>query len=119
MHILAEDIIAFVARETGIHPSKLTLSTRLLDDLGIDGDDAVEFFEHFEQAFGVDLSDFPYYRHFGPEGWDLFAGKLTRFIWHLFNIEYLYTYEYIPITIEDLIVAAHAKRWVKNIPDRS
>lgn len=119
MHNLAEAIIAFVARETGMKPSKLTLSTRLMHDLGIDGDDAVEFFEHFEQEFGVNLSDFPYHRHFGPEGLDLFGVKLTRFIWRLFNLEYPYTYEYIPITIKDLIAAAHAKRWVKTIPDQS
>ncbi|MDZ4111513.1 MAG: hypothetical protein U1E18_18205 [Brevundimonas sp.] len=50
----------------------------MLDDLGIDGDDAVAFFEMFESEFGVDLE--PLYRdwsrHFGPEGIPLSLGLL-------------------------------------------
>lgn len=43
---------------------------RLLQDTGMDGDDAVEFFTDFEKRYGTDLT--PLYaqwdQHFGPEG---------------------------------------------------
>jgi acyl carrier protein len=50
-------------------PSKKPLSedTRLLHDLGMDGTDAVEFMEAFSEEFNVDMSEFKFDRHFGPE----------------------------------------------------
>ncbi|MEQ1884006.1 MAG: DUF1493 family protein [Bryobacteraceae bacterium] len=66
---LEERIIAFVSKETGIKPSAIHASSRLLQDLGIDGDDAGELFEKFGTQFGVDLSPLePHWsKHFGPE----------------------------------------------------
>lgn len=58
----------------------------------------------------------PYGRHFGPEGCGPTSGVFTRLIWRLFGKEYLYTKEEIPITIEDLVLAAQAKKWVKQTP---
>jgi hypothetical protein len=63
-------IVEQVAEFTGIKPEKLNSTTRLLQDAGMDGDDAVEFFTDFEKRYGADLT--PLYahwdRHFGPEG---------------------------------------------------
>jgi len=68
---LEEQVIALVAEELEVPVSKLTPSSRLLEDLGMDGDDAVEFFQAFEERFSPELE--PLYRHwakhFGPEGW--------------------------------------------------
>ena len=49
---------------------KLTSNTRLAQDLGMDGDDAAEFFEKFSQEFAVDLQDLRVHwnQHFAPEG---------------------------------------------------
>lgn len=51
-------------------------SERLSEDLGLDGDDAVDFFEAYGDAFSVDLA--PLHRHwrehFGPEGFSLSYG---------------------------------------------
>ncbi len=46
----------------------LCRTTRLGEDLGMDGDDAVDFFEDFAETFRVDLADMRWDRHFGPEG---------------------------------------------------
>lgn len=66
------EIIGRVAEQTGIKPEKLNAKTRLLQDTGMDGDDAVEFFTDFEKRYEADLA--PLYahwnRHFGPEGFE-------------------------------------------------
>lgn len=48
-------------------PGKISTSTKVNLDLGVDGDDGVDFMRSFGGAFGVDVSDFPYSRYFGPE----------------------------------------------------
>lgn len=63
-------MIDLIAHERGLPRHKVSLSSRLLHDLGMDGDDAVEFFQDFEKRYRPDLA--PLYqhwdRHFGPEG---------------------------------------------------
>jgi hypothetical protein len=46
------------------------LTTRLLDDLGLDGDDAAEFFNRVHERFGTDLTHLHshWHEHFGSEG---------------------------------------------------
>ena len=72
-----EQVFAFVVRQTDVR-RPLRHSDSLLDDLGLDGDDAVAFFQAFEAEFHVDLE--PLYRnwsgHFGPEGFPLSAGAI-------------------------------------------
>lgn len=48
----------------------------LLDDLGLDGDDAVEFFDAYAETFSVDLTPLHarWRDHFGPEGFPLSFG---------------------------------------------
>ena len=47
----------------------LAASTRILHDLRVDGDDAVEFIEKFFDTFEVsNVESFPFHRYFGPEG---------------------------------------------------
>ena len=76
------EIIEHVAGQTGIKPEKLTVTTRLLQDTGMDGDDAVEFFTDFEKRYGADLT--PLYahwdRHFGPEGFGTPMSFLVMFV---------------------------------------
>ncbi len=64
-----ERIINLIVEETGIQRKRVQLSSRL-DDIGLDGDDAVEFFAKFSQSLHVDL-DLLYEHwdnHFFPEG---------------------------------------------------
>lgn len=67
---IEEQVFLFVVRELGIKKAKLSLSSRLNHDLGMDGDDAVEFFEKFKTEFRVDLKPLGerWSEHFGPEG---------------------------------------------------
>ncbi len=92
----------------------LSADTRLLDDLGMDGDDAVEFMEAFSKEFDVDMSEFEFDKHFGPEGFgpvDLFyilfslVGRIFRKDFDLLG--------HISITLRDLVSAAKAKKWHK------
>ena len=68
-------VFDFVIRQTDVR-RPLHLPDRLSEDLGIDGDDAVNFFQAFEAEFEVDLE--PLYQnwssHFGPEGFPLSVG---------------------------------------------
>lgn len=70
MEPLEERVFRFVAGQTGVKVKKLTLDSRLLHDLGVDGDDATDFFDAYSKEFGVNIeklrSDFGYY--FGDEG---------------------------------------------------
>jgi hypothetical protein len=59
----------------------LTPETRLAQDLGMDGDDAVKFFDAFQRDFGVDLEDLHmrWDQHFSPEG-TLSLGALVTIV---------------------------------------
>lgn len=76
----------------------VSLDSRLVQDLGIDGEEAIEFFEAYDKEFQVDLSlliDQSWQRHFGPKGgvhWSIVAGffvcylvasALDRWVGHL------------------------------------
>jgi hypothetical protein len=80
-------------------------TTELARDLGLDGDDAEEFMLKFQAEFQVDLSDFRFDRHFGPEGFDLFAAIYAAFSgWKSLA----------PINVALLFEAAKAHRWPMN-----
>lgn len=105
---IEERVKALVAQQTGARVEKLLLQTELGNELGMDGDDAVEFFKKFSQEFQVDLSTFEFDKYFGIEaGFDpglwiisIFSGTPIK------KLE--------PLTIQDLISAAQAKRWLKD-----
>ncbi|QJE98961.1 DUF1493 family protein [Luteolibacter luteus] len=93
------EVTRFVAGEIGCDPSKLTPATRLLEDLGIDGDDAAELMESFAFRFAVDLTGYDHRRHFGPEaGWSPVVIHPSAPL--------------IPITIIRLAEAAETGHWV-------
>lgn len=64
---LLEEVIAFVAEFWHEPKSRLSPETSVNDDLGMDGDDGIEFLQAFSVRFGVDLSGFPRDKYFGPE----------------------------------------------------
>jgi hypothetical protein len=64
-------LVAFTCKEIpwAGRREPLTPTTRILDDLRIDGDDALEFMEHFFETFDVtNAKSFPMQRYFGGEG---------------------------------------------------
>jgi acyl carrier protein len=93
----------------GDRPERVTLKSDLLFDLGIDGDDVVEVFKKIEEEFEVDFSPMQWDRHFGPEAGFIPFALLLPSWWK-------WQRERIPVTVEDLINAICAKRWVKVYP---
>lgn len=70
------EIMGLVAHERGLPREKVHLSDRLLHDLGMDGDDAVDFFNSVHERFGTDLTHLheQWSHYFGPEGFSCWYG---------------------------------------------
>jgi acyl carrier protein len=103
---LKDQIIKFVAEESAGQPEKIELNMRLAEDLGMDGDDAIEFFEKFQVRFGVDLSNMKWDRHFGPEGFNPWVVLLPSF-WRSLR-------QQCPVRVSDLVNAARSGAWQYN-----
>lgn len=75
-HTLEAEVLRLVVEQTGVLPEKVQLSSRLLHDLGMDGDDAVDFFNAVHERFGTDLTRLHEHwsEHFGPEGFSCWNG---------------------------------------------
>jgi acyl carrier protein len=67
----ASQVVEMLAKERGLPAAKIDVSSRLLQDLGMDGDDAVDFFTSLHERFGTDLTALHerWSDHFGPEGY--------------------------------------------------
>lgn len=73
---LEGEVIDLLAEERGLARERVQLSDRLLQDLGMDGDDAVDFFNSVHERFGTDLAHLGEHwsEHFGPEGLSCWNG---------------------------------------------
>ncbi|SDP18111.1 Protein of unknown function [Filomicrobium insigne] len=97
---LWERLLKFVREETRTRKN-ISGDTDIAHDLGVDGDDALEFMLAFQREFNVDLSNFRFNLHFGSEGFDLISA-----------IEALVRKKGgIPVTIFILFYAAKSSRW--------
>ena len=106
--LIEEQVKLFVAQQTEFKIDKISLSTELGKDLGIDGDDAVELLENFSEKFQVDLSTFEFDKYFGMES------GLNPVMWLISMLFGSSVYDLEPLTIQDLVDSAKAKRWLKN-----
>lgn len=104
---IEEKVKALVAQQTGVRIEELSLQTELGKELGIDGDDAVEFFEKFSEEFQVDLSTFQFDKYFGPEA------SFDPVLWLVSILSGTPIRKLEPVSIQDLVSAAKAKRWLK------
>jgi acyl carrier protein len=92
---------------TGVPESKLHPDAEMMRDLGIDGADAAEFMAAFAQEFRVDMSQFEFGLHFGPEaGFDPFR-------WLYQKVSKAPT-TFVPISIRDLESVAAAGKWPRT-----
>jgi hypothetical protein len=146
---LQDRIITFTAEERGMKRKRILLTSRLSQDLGMDGDDAVEFFEKLGKKFGVDLELLwqHWHRHFGPEfsgaslgaivlivacvvvgdllhrafhwipGWAAMIALIVVAGWAYFRFFADRNPDVIPVTVQDLVDAAKAGKWVKQYDD--
>ena len=86
---IEKKVINFVIEETGAGSHEVKLTTRLVEDLGIAGDDGYELIMNFNKEFNIrDPLEAKKYFHTEFFSWkELFSRKL-------------------PLTINDLILAA-------------
>jgi len=99
-----ERIKQLVIIKIGEENINLTQSTRIYEDLKIDGDDAFELLKSFEREFNVDMTDFEYNNYFAPEGIDLIGG--------LINIFKKNKKKLLPLTLGDLETVAKKGKWL-------
>ena len=112
---LDDSVMDFVSGFTGVKRSRLTSTSTLLGDLGVDGADGWELLESFGKRFQVDLSQFQANRHFGPEDLPIYA----PFLWLWWVVRWPFRRGQTPedraglkpIRISDLIAAARDRRW--------
>jgi acyl carrier protein len=74
-----ESLEAFIVEMSGIRKEKVTSEARLLYDLRITGDDAVELLIAYGKEFNVDVSNFMAADYFEPEG-DPILPAIVRWI---------------------------------------
>ncbi len=63
-----EKIKSFTIKQTGVKEAKITIEAKLEDDLGIYGDDAIDYISSFSKQFNVDISNFLAANYIGAEG---------------------------------------------------
>jgi acyl carrier protein len=91
-------------------PDEVTFESYLFGDLGIDGDDAVDVFEAIQERFNVNFASIQWNRHFDPEGGLNPFALLIPSWWK-------WRRKRIPVTVQDLVDAVCAKKWVKPDPE--
>lgn len=69
----------FTVKETGIKESKVTEDASLEKDLGISGDDAVDYIVAFSKKFNVDISNFMGADYISGEGIDIISPIIRLF----------------------------------------
>jgi hypothetical protein len=67
-----EQVISLIEKKMGRYRKPITRKTCLEKDLGMTGDDAVEFLLDYHKKYNVDLSKFDIRKYFMPEG-DVFG----------------------------------------------
>jgi len=115
MSALDQRVIDFVAELTGVKRERVTPTSTLYGDLGIDGTDGWELIKKFGQKFQVDLSGVRSDHYFGPEGLPIYAPII--WLWFVVSLPFRKRQSpeedagLKPIRISDLILAAQEKRW--------
>lgn len=72
-----EEIVRYLHEEQGCKLERLTPDARILQDLGVDGDDAGDLLEHLHQKFGTDFSGIENWTtYFNHEGYSMRGGCL-------------------------------------------
>lgn len=90
-----ENLISFVREFVGNYPHEINLDTRVSEDLGLEGDDAIEFLHGYSKMFNVDISEFPFDKYFCSEGFELFT----------FVVSFFRRKSYLTLTVRNLMDA--------------
>ncbi|HBF07996.1 MAG TPA: hypothetical protein DHW71_06870 [Gammaproteobacteria bacterium] len=96
-----KNLLQFIKQHTKTQ-KVLKPTTRVNHDLGLDGDDALEFMQAYAETFNVDLTNFAFKSYFGEEK-GINPVALIRYL--------LKGSELKPLTIEMLMDASISKVW--------
>lgn len=101
--IVRDKVMTFLSRELSVGKTNITPSTRLRQDLGLDGEDAEYLLEAFSLHFDVNIDSFRFNDYFGPEA----GGNpvLSFVLWIFGNSKPLKT-----LRVNDLINATATKK---------
>jgi hypothetical protein len=99
-----QEMLVLVSRRVGLPVTRLSLQSRLLQDLGVDGDDAVELLLEVSNAFRIDMNNMQIEKYFRcePTLLDVFRRPLAK------RREFEGK---APVTVGDLIQMAKVGRW--------
>jgi hypothetical protein len=76
----AKRLYEFIEAEAGRAVDERSLDLKIEGDLGIYGDEAVDFIERFAREFEVDVSTFKIHRYFSPE-----SDRFSLFLFRIFS----------------------------------
>ena len=96
------EIRQLVADEAGCKIDRVELSTRLAEDLGLDGDD-FDFVDEIAERFAIDMSEYRWYEHHGLEG--------CNPLWLLMPPWWAQRGK-VPVRVADLVSAVEEGRWM-------
>ncbi len=104
----------FIERVTKYPKERVSMDTTLLQDVGIDGEDAEEFFVEFGRSFSVALDELDLSLHFGGEGYP--GGTILALplllILRILGREARKPDGLKPISVSTLVKAVKTKRWI-------
>jgi len=103
---IEEEVKEFLVNNGLIKKNSFTLD-KTLNELGLDGDDALEFMSAYADKFNVDMSNFDYGKHFGPDSGFFNPISFLSFI-------FFRKINLVPISIEKLIIAAKNGKWFEE-----
>lgn len=66
-----EKLKTFIVDEAGVHEDEVTREASIEEDLGITGDDAVDFMIAYGKTFVVDVTQFMAADYFNGEGYEI------------------------------------------------
>ncbi len=105
-----------VSGQTGVPVHEITLETRLLEDLGMDGDDGAELLAAFGDEFGVDIRGLAPLNYFNDEssttGYSLMI-PVVAFLSPAFRARVEAASRGLRVlSVRDLVASARAQRWI-------
>jgi hypothetical protein len=71
-------VLSYVKKLNLIDCNKISTKTSIENDLGLTGDDAIEFIENFAEKFMIDIELFQYEKYFKPETGGFFHFSVKR-----------------------------------------
>lgn len=105
---ILKQVIKFLSELQAEPVERINPSSRLREDIGLDGDDVDELLSYLVKEFCIDISSFDFYRYFKEEP---HFGNLTQWLipQHKAN-KRLKT-----ITVADVVRSIQAKSWIDPV----